>query len=170
MKKTLVTLALVLLLAANAHAGSLQDRLFGLIGIEPAPETEALGLASEDTGGHFTFWGLTTPANVGDVSVGLSGRVGFEQDGWETGLQIDAEGFRGPNKEQWSIYSLMHYEGDIASVLGRPYAGGFFGIMEGEQTYGPVVGTIYSDIWVAEYRHDAARQEDLFYTGLCWRF
>lgn len=151
MKKALLTIVIMSLVAANTNAGSLQDRLAAMIGIEPSPQLESLEPQAADSA--LTFWLMGTPTELDNPDAEFSARLGWATDGIELGCQFDAIGIHGENDETFGIYALLHLEGDITSVIGRAYTGYAASIISENRSYGPIAGTIFSDFMVLEYRY-----------------
>ena len=151
MKRLLVTL-IVLLVAGNVHAGSLQDRLAGLLGMEPAPERAAtIGpdtVAEAEAESKFTFWLLGTPTELDNQDAEISARLGWFTDDVEFGVQFDAVGIHGENDEAFGAYVLMHITGALEST----YIGYAAGVSDQNRAFGPIVGTIIGGVAV-EYRY-----------------
>ena len=153
MKKWMLALVIALLVAGNVHAGSLQDRLAGLLGIEPTVEEKAermLAKADIVDEPQLTFWLLGTPTELDNPDAEISGRVGWLADDLELGAQFDAIGVHGENDETFGIYAIMH----IASrgILDTTYVGYAASIIDENRSYGPIAGTIIDNI-VVEYRY-----------------
>jgi hypothetical protein len=92
------------------------------------------------------------------------GRIGILDGASEFGLQSN---WRGDElAEQWyGAYGILHLEGDVSSILGRPYIGYQASIAADHEdggTYGPVLGTVYRDVFVVEgwYRDFTGRLRD----------
>jgi hypothetical protein len=142
--KTVWIMVIVLLVAANAHAGSLQDRVFGdLLGIEPTAES----IAEEASPSKFTFWLLGTPTDLDNPDAEISARAGWLNDDLEIGVQFDAVGVHGDNDEAFGIFCIMH----VAGVLESTYVGYAAGIQD-IRSYGPIFGTILGNA-IVEYRY-----------------
>jgi hypothetical protein len=162
MRKLATIIVLCLLVAGNAHAGSLQDRLAGLLGIEPEPvsrsalsmdaapsRTLAVDAAPSRVASNFTAWLLGTPTEMDNPDAEISLRAGWLNDDLEIGVQFDAIGVHGENDEAFGVYVIMHIDAD--GVLGTTYFGYAAGI-QNIRSYGPLVGTILDGIAI-EYRY-----------------
>jgi hypothetical protein len=141
--KKLLTTVIVLLVAANAHAGSLQDRLAGLVGIETVTQES---IASE---ANFTAWLLGTPTELDNPDAEISARLGWLNDDLEFGAQFDSIGIHGDDNEAFGVYAIMHIATD--GILGTSYIGYAAGI-DKNRYYGPVAGSILKGV-VVEYRY-----------------
>jgi hypothetical protein len=173
--KKLATILIVLLVAANASAGSLQDRLAGLLGMEPEPATRGLMAAPSKSASNFTAWLLGTPTEMDNPDAEISLRLGWLSDGVEIGAQFDAIGIHGENDESYGVYVIMHL--DAEGILGTTYFGYAAGIQD-VRSYGPIAGTILDGIAI-EYRYrDFSKDNPLgnatdrhqVYVGLPLRF
>ena len=146
-----------LLIAANCQAG-LQQKLGELLGLEQ-PQTESVG---------FKGVGASEPASTTDLTVWFMGtsdldspdnefiaRLGVQLEDVEVGAQSHWLGVHGDN-QSYGVYALLHLEGDFTSWVGRPYVGyaASLGVdSEDGSSYGPVLGTVYSKIFVIEYQY-----------------
>ena len=172
----LVTIvACVLLMTATSEAGSLQDRLFGVLGIEPAATTEIRGAALSESESAITAWLLGTPTEMDNPDAEISLRLGWLSDDVEFGAQFDAIGIHGENDESFGVYAIMHL--DAEGILGSTYFGYAAGIQD-VRSYGPIIGTILEGIAV-EYRYrdfssdsplGNATDRHQVYVGLPWKF
>jgi hypothetical protein len=164
MRTRWIVLLTVLLVAANANAGSLQDRLAELIGIDSEAEVAApMGLAAGAESGNIVLWGLGQPTRVDNSGSEFSGRLGWETDDIEVGIQVD----RIDHRESIGMYFIMLLEGDISSALGRAYTG----FVVNDAGNGPIAGTVVNDFLAVEYRYlDAAQDRHTLYAGLRYPF
>ena len=157
MKKLITMLIVLLLVTANAQAGSLQDRLGEVLGIEP--EVVKMDAVVEAPSSNFTIWGLGQPTKVDNSGSEFSGRIGWETDDIEVGIQVD----RIDHRESVGMYFIMLLEGDISTALGRAYTG----FVLTDAGNGPIAGTVVNDVVVVEYRYlDAAQDRHTLYAGV----
>jgi hypothetical protein len=154
----MVMLIVLLVAAGNVSAGSLQDRLWArLTGIEPEPAVDTIGLSDE--AGKITVWGLGQPTKVDNSGSEFTGRLGWETDDIEVGIQVD----RIDHRESVGMYFIMLLEGDISSALGRAYTG----FVVNDAGNGPIAGTVVNDFVVLEYRYlDGAQDRHTLHAGL----
>ena len=173
MRKVILTMLLVLLVAVPVQAGSLQDTLAGLLGIE-VDESKMMAEAPE-ADSQLTLWLLGAP-EPDNPDVDISARVGWLADDLEFGLQADAQGLHGDNAEVFGAYALMHVSTE--GILGTTYVGYHAGIDEDYRRFGPIAGTILDNI-VVEYRYsdfsgdsplDNANDRHQVYAGIVLRF
>jgi len=148
MKKALLALFVVLLVAVPAQAGSLQDRLAGILGIE-VDESRMFADAPK-ANAQLTAWLLGTPTELDNPDAEISARVGWLDDDVEFGAQFDAVGVHGENDETFGIYAIMHLATD--GILGSTYFGYAASIIDENRSYGPIAGTILGNV-VVEYRY-----------------
>ncbi|HDZ39192.1 MAG TPA: hypothetical protein ENH62_13050 [Marinobacter sp.] len=104
---------------------------------------------------HFTAWGmaasnLDNPQNDYTTRFGLCN--GEKAGDVEGGIEVNYSGVRN-RPESYAMYGIYHLDGDPSSWVGQPYVGYRVGTDGGEGgLYGPIVGTIYWDIFVIEGR------------------
>lgn len=97
----------------------------------------------------YTAWGLAT-TNLDSQDNEFTARGGICDGKIEAGLEST---YYGPHGHQaYGGYALLHLEGDPASWLGQPYIGYHATVADAEDggQYGPIIGTIYWDIFVVE--------------------
>lgn len=175
MKKYMVMLAVLSVLAGNAHAG-LGDYISDLLGIEAAPAETTASAASmgQETPQELAFWLMGTPTELDNPDAEFSARLGWRNDDTEFGLQFDAIGIHGENHETFGLYALL-FAGEI---LGESYFGYAASIQDENIWYGPVAGTVI-DFVVAEVRYrdfagdsplDNARDRWQLYAGFRFPF
>ena len=102
---------------------------------------------------HMTAWGLSS-TNLDNPGNALAARVGLcngdEAGGVEGGLEIEYSGIH-DRPESYNLYAIYHLAGDQNSWIGQPYVGARVGTDgDGAGLYGPMVGTIYWDVFVIE--------------------
>lgn len=102
---------------------------------------------------HMTTWGMTStsldnPDNGYGVRVGLCN--GDEAGDVEGGIELEYSGIH-DRPESYSLYAIYHMAGDQSSWLGQPYVGARVGTDgDGAGLYGPMVGTLYWDVFFIE--------------------
>ncbi len=98
---------------------------------------------------HLAAWGLGT-TNLDSQDNEFTGRGGICDGQVEAGAETT---YYGPHGHQaYGGYALLHLEGDPASWLGQPYIGYHATVADAEDggQYGPIVGTVYWNIFVVE--------------------
>ncbi|MEE9365892.1 MAG: hypothetical protein V3W44_04310 [Dehalococcoidales bacterium] len=134
---------------------------------------------------HMTAWGmaqsnLDNPANEYTARLGMCN--GEDIGDVEGGLEINYSGVR-DSPESYGMYGIYHLGGDPKSFIGQPYIGYRLGT-DGDEGgyYGPLLGTIYWDIFVVEGRlaqeytgklsdaHNDENDEDVVAAGLRFEF
>ncbi len=151
MKKWILTIAVLLLVAAPANAG-LADYLSNLLGLEAPSRTDAtesfeaaIGGAIDPVPQHLAIWLLGTPTELDNPDAEISLRLGWQNDDTEFGAQFDAIGFHGENHETFGMYALLW-------LTDTEYVGYAGSIMSENISYGPVVGTVLAGV-IVEYRY-----------------
>lgn len=134
---------------------------------------------------HVTMWGLVgsdldSSANQYTLRVGLCD--GDEPGGVEVGLESRYVGTGG--EQAYGAYGLLHLAGDQSTWLGQPYIGYHATVADSEDggAYGPIVGTIYWDVFVVEVQplqgysgklekeFGESHDENVAYAGLRFEF
>ena len=98
---------------------------------------------------HATMWVLGT-TNLDSQDNEFTGRGGICDGKVEAGAETT---YYGPHGHQaYGGYALLHLEGDPSSWLGQPYVGYHATVADAEDggQYGPIIGTVYWNIFVVE--------------------
>ncbi|KKM25660.1 hypothetical protein LCGC14_1592780 [marine sediment metagenome] len=99
---------------------------------------------------HVAVWGLAG-SNLDSPDNEYTLRAGLCDHQVEAGVESSYIGVGGLN-QSYGAYALYHLEGDSKSLLGKPYLGYHASVGDSEDgsIYGPVIGTVYWEIFVVE--------------------
>jgi len=108
-----------------------------------------VALTGCNEGQSMSVWALGT-TNLDSQDNEFTGRGGICDGKLEAGFETT---YYGPHGHQaYGGYALLHLEGNPSSWLGQPYIGYHATVADAEDggQYGPIVGTVYGDIFVIE--------------------
>ena len=149
MKRTLMTIAIVLLVAGTVQAG-LQAKIADLLGLEEKTSivTEAMVETPPlEPNTYITAWFLSAPDVSDSHNNEYKARVGVQIEDVEFGLQLDYYGLHGAAPgQQYGAYAIVHLkEPFFTDLLGDQYLG-FVATVVTEDvdigSYGPIVGVL----------------------------
>lgn len=142
-KRVMLTIAIVLLVAGTAQAG-LQSKIGELLGLEEETPVRAEVL---ETNTYITTWFLSAPDVSDSHNNEYKARVGVQLEDMEFGLQLDYYGLHGASPgQQYGAYAIVHLsEPFFTDLLGDQYLGIVATVVTERVdigSYGPVVGVL----------------------------